>query len=72
MKTTKATCAKINCTNSTYKLKKMKEELCYEHNDFDSSCKREHYSIVYHYSNYTAFEGRKIAKEMHNSFKETK
>ena len=38
----KVNCAVINCSNSTYKLKKWKQEICYEHNDFDSSCKREH------------------------------
>ena len=38
----KVNCAVINCSNSTYKLKKWKQEICYEHNHFDSSCKREH------------------------------
>ena len=37
----KVNCAVINCSNSTYKLKKWKQEICYERNDFDSSCKRE-------------------------------
>ena len=37
----KVDCAVINCSNSTYKLKKWKQEICYEHNDFGSSCKRE-------------------------------
>ena len=36
----KVYCAVINCSNSTYTLKKWKQEICYEH-DFDSSCKRE-------------------------------
>ena len=39
----KVNCAVMNCSNSTYKLKKWKQEICYEHNDFDSSCKREDY-----------------------------
>ena len=39
----KKNCAVINCSNSTYKLKKWKKEICYEHNDIDSSCKREDY-----------------------------
>ena len=38
----KVNCAVINCSNSTYKLKKWKQ-VCYEHNGFDSSCKREDY-----------------------------
>ena len=33
--------AVINCSNITYKLKKWKQEICYAHNDFESSCKRE-------------------------------
>ena len=33
--------AVINFSNSMYKLKQWKQEICYEHNDFDSSCKRE-------------------------------
>ena len=37
----KVSCAVINCLNSTYKLKKWKQEICYELNDFDSSCKQE-------------------------------
>ena len=37
----KVNCAVINCSNSMYKLKKWKHEFCYEHNDFDSSNKRE-------------------------------
>ena len=37
----KVNCGVINYSNSTYKLKKWKREICYEHNDFDSSCKRE-------------------------------
>ena len=37
----KENCAVINCSSSTYKLKKWKQEICYEPNDFDSSCKRE-------------------------------
>ena len=37
----KVNCAVINCLNSTYKLQRQKQEICYEHNDFDSSCKRE-------------------------------
>ena len=37
----KLSCAVINCSNSIYKLKKWKPEICYEYNDFDSSCKRE-------------------------------
>ena len=37
----KMNCAVINCSNITYKLKKWKQEICYAHNDFDSSCKRE-------------------------------
>ena len=28
-----------NCSNSTYKLKKWKQEICYEDNDSDNSCK---------------------------------
>ena len=31
----------LSCYNSTYKVKKWKQEICYEHSDFDSSCKRE-------------------------------
>ena len=31
----------INCSNNTCKLKKWKQEIYYEHNEFDSSCKRE-------------------------------
>ena len=30
-----------NCSNSMYRLKKSKQEICYEDNDFDNSCKRE-------------------------------
>ena len=37
----KLNCAVINCSNSTYKLKKWQQEICYEHNDFDSSCERQ-------------------------------
>ena len=37
----KVNCAVVNCSNSTYKLKKWRQEIFYEHNDFDSSCKRE-------------------------------
>ena len=37
----KVNCAVINCSNSAYKVKKWRQEICYEHNDFDSSCKRE-------------------------------
>ena len=37
----KVNCAIINCSNSTSKLKKQKKEICYEHKDFDRSCKRE-------------------------------
>ena len=37
----KVNCTVINCSNSTYKLKKWKQEICYEHNKFDSSCKQE-------------------------------
>ena len=37
----KKNCTVLNCSNSTYKLKKWKQELCYEHDDFGSSCKRE-------------------------------
>ena len=37
----KVNCAVINCSNRTYKLKKWKQEICYEHDDFDSSCKWE-------------------------------
>ena len=33
--------AVINYSNNTYKLTKWKQEICYEHNDFDSSCKQE-------------------------------
>ena len=33
--------AVINCSDSTYKLNKWKQKICYEHSDFDSSCKRE-------------------------------
>ena len=36
----KLNCAVINCSNSTCKLKKWKQEICYEHNDFGSRCKR--------------------------------
>ena len=36
----KVYCTVINCSNSTYTLKKWKQEICYEH-DFDSSCKRD-------------------------------
>ena len=32
-------CAVTNCSNRTYRQKKWKQEICYEHNDFDSSCK---------------------------------
>ena len=32
-------CAVTNCSNRTYRLKKWKQEICYEYNDFDSSCK---------------------------------
>ena len=38
----KLICAVINCSKSTYRLKKWKQEICYEHNDFDSSCKWEY------------------------------
>ena len=34
-------CAITNCLNSTYKLKKWKQEISFEHRDFDSRCKRE-------------------------------
>ena len=34
-------CAIINCSNSTYKLKKWRQENCYELNDFYSCCKLE-------------------------------
>ena len=37
------TCAVINCSNSTYKLKKWKQEICSEYKDFNSSCKREEF-----------------------------
>ena len=37
----KVHCAVITFSSITYKLKKLKQEICYEHNDFDSSCKRE-------------------------------
>ena len=37
----KMSCGVINCSNSTHKLKKWKQEICYEHNDFYSTCKRE-------------------------------
>ena len=30
----KVNCAVINCSNSTYKLNKWKQETCYERNDF--------------------------------------
>ena len=33
--------AVINCSNSTYKLKKWKQEICCKYNDCDSSCERE-------------------------------
>ena len=52
----KVNCAVINCSNSTYKLKKWKHEFCYEHNDFDSSNKREDSFILYHHSSYTVFQ----------------
>ena len=35
----KVNCAVVNCSNSMYKLKQQKQEICYEHNDFDSSSK---------------------------------
>ena len=41
-------CAVINCSNITYKLNKWKREICYEHSDFDSSCKRDD-TVVYHH-----------------------
>ena len=37
----KVNCAVRNCSKSTYKLKKWKQETCYERNDFDSSWKQE-------------------------------
>ena len=37
----KGNCAVLNCSNSTYKLKKWKQEICYEHNEFGNSCKPE-------------------------------
>ena len=37
----KVNCAVMNSSNSTYKLKIWTQEICYEHNDFDSSCKGE-------------------------------
>ena len=37
----KVNCAVLNCSNSTYKLKKWIQEICYEHNVIDSICKRE-------------------------------
>ena len=37
----KVNCVVINCSNSTYKLKKWRQENCYERNDFYSSCKLE-------------------------------
>ena len=41
IKMSKWNCTIINCPNSTYKVKKWKQGICYENNDFDSSCKRE-------------------------------
>ena len=35
----KMNCAVINCSNSTCKPKKWRQEICYEHNVFDNSCK---------------------------------
>ena len=52
----KVNCVVINCSNSTYKLKKWRQENCYERNDFYSSCKVEDCFIVYHHSNYTVFQ----------------
>ena len=40
----KGTCMdsrKLNCSKNTWKLKKWKQEICYDQYDFDSSCKRE-------------------------------
>ena len=37
----KVNCAIINFSNSSYKLKKWRQETCYEHSDFDSGCERE-------------------------------
>ena len=37
----KVNCAIINCSNGTYKLKKWRQENCYELNDFYSCCKLE-------------------------------
>ena len=38
----KVNCAVTNCSKRTYKLKKWKQEICYKHNDLDSSCKQEY------------------------------
>ena len=37
----KVNCAVINCSSGTWELNKWKREICYEHNHFDMSCKRE-------------------------------
>ena len=37
----KMNCAVMNCSNSTYRLKKWNQEICYEHNVIDNICKRE-------------------------------
>ena len=37
----KVNCTVINCSNSTYKVKKWKQEIYFGHYDYDSSCKRE-------------------------------
>ena len=43
----KVNCAVINCSNNTYKLKKWRQGMCYEHKDFDSSSERERLHSLY-------------------------
>ena len=48
----KVNCDVINFSKSTYKTNKWRREICYEHNDSDSSCKREDCIILqdHHYT----------------------
>ena len=48
--------AVINCSSSTYKLKKWKQEICYEHNNLCIAVNEKNAFIAYHHSIYTVFQ----------------
>ena len=52
----KVNCAVKSCSNSTYKLKKWNQEICYEDNDLTIAVNEKTAIIVYHHSNYTFFQ----------------